>query len=246
MSEPQAAAATAAAPTTGTTTAAAGNPTGVDATTATPATATTNPTAASEQFIGDNILADADTVYDQRKTINAAPEDVWPWVVQWGKGRGGWYVPAKFEKALPEKYRSAPTINPEWQVLKVGDKVPDYGLGKKGNKDVEYHLEVVVIENQRALVYKGERLGMDFTWALLLENPSGTEAGSNASSADSNASASETVLHLRFRGKSQQTGWKAKVTQQIGKVTDGMMASAIFPGIADRVEQQEKKAKVTV
>lgn len=152
-------------------------------------------------------------------------------------------MPAKFEKALPEKYRSAPTIDPKWQVLKVGDKVPDYGLGKKSGDD--YHLEVAVIENQRALVYKGERLGQDFTWALLLETPGGTEATTNGSSADSTASATETVLHLRFRGKSQQTGWKAKVTQQIGKVTDGMMASAIFPGIADRVEQQEKKAKVT-
>lgn len=207
--------------------------------------ASAHPTAAtaSPQFIGDNILPDADTVYDQRKTINAPPEDVWPWVVQWGKGRGGWYVPAKFEKALPEKYRSAPTIDPKWQVLKVGDKVPDYGLRKKSNKDEEYHLEVAVIERQQALVYRGERMGMDFTWALLLETPSGTVVDNNASSADSTASATETVLHLRFRGKSLQTGWKAKVTQQIGKVTDGMMASAIFPGIADRVEQQEKKVK---
>lgn len=249
MAEPQTTTTTATAPssttadnvTTGATTAA--QPAATTGADATPAAAAAPP-ATSSQFIGDSILADADTVYDQRKTINAAPEDVWPWVVQWGKGRGGWYVPAKFEKALPEKYRSAPTIDPKWQVLKVGDKVPDYGLGSKGKKDAEYHLEVAVIENQRALVYKGERLGMDFTWALLLESPNGTAAGSTASSADSTASASETVLHLRFRAKSQQTGWKAKVTQQIGKVTDGIMASAIFPGIADRVEQQEKKAKV--
>lgn len=233
MSEPQTTTATA-APETATPTA--------DQTNTTTGATTTPATNPADQFVGDNILPGADTVYDQRKTINASPDDVWPWVVQWGKGRGGWYVPAKFEKALPEKYRSAPTINPEWQALKVGDKVPDYGLGgKKSGNDNDYHLEVAVIENQRALVYKGERLGMDFTWALLLETPSGKVA----SSGDSTSSATETVLHLRFRGKSNQTGWKAKVTQQIGKVTDGMMASAIFPGIADRVESQEKKAKVS-
>ncbi|CAN8101235.1 unnamed protein product [Discula destructiva] len=205
-------------------------------------------TPAPAQFPGDNILPDADTVYDQRKTINAPAEDVWPWLVQWGKGRGGWYVPSKFEKALPEKYRSAPTIDPKWQDLKVGDKVPDYGLGKKtkkGDAAVEYHLEVAALDNQRALVYKGERLGQDFTWALLLESPSGAAAGTTGSSADSTASAAECVLHLRFRGKSQQTGWKAKVTQQLGKVADGMMASAMFPGIADRVELQQKRATAT-
>lgn len=214
-------------------------------------TQTAAPTAAEEpmtipvRFPGDNILTDADTVYDQRKTIKASPEDVWPWLVQWGKGRGGWYVPSKVEKVLPEKYRSAPTINPEWQTLKAGDRVPDYGLKKKD--DAEHSLEVVLVESQRALVYQGQRLGQNFTWALLLETPSGSAAGTNSSSGDSIASATETVLHLRFRSKSQTTGWKAKVTSQLGKVADGMLASAMFPGIADRVEQQEKtqKAKAT-
>lgn len=196
-------------------------------------------TAGAALFPGDQILPGADTIYDTRKTINAAPEDVWPWIVQWGKGRGGWYVPSKLEKVLPEKYRSTPTINPEWQALKVGDKVPDYGVRKKGGD--EYHLEVAQVESQRALVYKGERLGMTFTWALLLETPNGQPA--NTSSGASTASATETVLHLRFRGKSSQTGWKAKVSLQLGKVADGIMASAMFPGIVDRVEQQEKKPK---
>lgn len=204
-------------------------------------------TPAVEAFPGDNILPGAEAVYDSRKTIAAAPEDVWPWLVQWGKGRGGFYVPSKIEKVLPEKYRSAPTINPEWQALKVGDTVPDYGLGKKGKKgdaDEEYNLEVVVVESQRALVYKGQRRGVDFTWALLLETPGGAAAGQTTGEADSTASATETVLHLRFRGQSQQTGWKGKVALQVGKVADGILASAIFPGITDRVVQQEKKAKI--
>lgn len=145
------------------------------------------------------------------------------------------------EKILPEKFRSTPTIVPKWQTLKVGDSVPDYGLGNK--KDSEAHsIEVALIESDRALVYKGERAGVNFTWALLLETPSGGPAG-NGSSAASTASATETVLHLRFRGKSNQTGWKAKVAVQVAKVSDAVMASAIFPGIADRVEPKAEKAK---
>lgn len=206
-------------------------------------TTITTPAATGPSFLGDSVIPDAEMVYDQRRTINGSPEDVWPWIVQWGKGRGGWYVPAKFEKVLPEKFRSAPTINPEWQSLSVGDRVPDYGLGggknKKGgdNKEAEYYLEVAMVENQRALVYKGDRMGIVFTWALLLEDSNGNPVESDTSSA------SETILHLRFRGKSQQSGWKGKVALQVGKVADGMMASAMFPGIVDRVEQQDKKEK---
>ena len=185
-----------------------------------------------------------------RVTVNAPPEDIWPWLVQWGKDRGGWYLPAKVEKILPEKFRSTPTIVPKWQTLKVGDSVPDYGLGgggggnkKGGDPAAEGHsIEVALIESDRALVYKGERAGVSFTWALLLETPGGAPAGA-ASSAASTASATETVLHLRFRGKSNQTGWKAKVAVQVAKVSDAVMASAIFPGIADRVEPKAEKAK---
>lgn len=142
------------------------------------------------------------------------------------------------EKILPEKFRSAPTIVSKWQTLKVGDTVPDYGLGKKDSDG--HNIEVALVESDRALVYKGERAGVNFTWALLLETPGGAAVGS---SADSTASATETVLHLRFRGKSNQTGWKAKVAVQVAKVSDAVMASAIFPGIADRVEPKPEKAK---
>lgn len=205
-------------------------------------TPTSPPAAATgPSFTGDDLLPDAEMVYDQRRAIKGSPEDVWPWIVQWGKGRGGWYVPAKFEKVLPEKFRSAPAINPEWQTLSVGDKVPDYGLAaaktKKDGKEAEYYLEVALVDNQRALVYKGDRTGINFTWALLLEDADGNLVGPE------NSSASETILHLRFRGRSQQSGWKGKVALQVGKVADGMMASAMFPGIVDRVEQHDKKDK---
>lgn len=133
---------------------------------------------------------------------------------------------------------------PKWQTLKVGDSVPDYGLGGKKESSAEGHsIEVALIESDRALVYKGERAGVNFTWALLLETPAGAPAGGAGSSAASTASATETVLHLRFRGKSTQTGWKAKVAVQVAKVSDAVMASAIFPGIADRVEPKAEKAK---
>ncbi len=40
-------------------------------------------------YPGDNVIPDAVMVYDQTQLINARPVDVWPWILQVGKGRGG-------------------------------------------------------------------------------------------------------------------------------------------------------------
>lgn len=40
-------------------------------------------------YPGDHVIPDAVMIYDQTKLISAPPSDVWPWVQQVGKGRGG-------------------------------------------------------------------------------------------------------------------------------------------------------------
>lgn len=40
-------------------------------------------------YPGDNVISDAVMVYDQTRHVNALPSDVWPWILQVGKGRGG-------------------------------------------------------------------------------------------------------------------------------------------------------------
>lgn len=57
-------------------------------------------------------------------TIDAPPEDVWPWVVQMGWGRGGWYTARWVDRLLfPANEPSATTVLPELQDLEVGDFV---------------------------------------------------------------------------------------------------------------------------
>lgn len=53
-------------------------------------------------------------------TINAQPEDVWPWIVQIGFGRAGWY---SYDWIDNLGKPSAKRIVPEWQELKIGDKI---------------------------------------------------------------------------------------------------------------------------
>jgi hypothetical protein len=64
-------------------------------------------------------------------TIDAPPEQVWPWIVQMGMGRAGFYTHEWVERPLGGYYaegHSATHIHPEFQDLKVGDLV-DYGGG---------------------------------------------------------------------------------------------------------------------
>jgi len=66
-------------------------------------------------------------------TIDAPPESVWPWIVQMGIYRAGFYTHDRVERAMfharyVEGKHSATRIHPELQDLKVGDLVP-YGGG---------------------------------------------------------------------------------------------------------------------
>ena len=53
-------------------------------------------------------------------TIDAAPERVWPWLVQLGGGRAGWYSWDVLDNAGRP---SAREVHPEWQQLAIGDHV---------------------------------------------------------------------------------------------------------------------------
>ena len=41
---------------------------------------------------GDDLVPHATTVMDRALTLPAPPEAVWPWLVQLGKRRAGWYL----------------------------------------------------------------------------------------------------------------------------------------------------------
>jgi hypothetical protein len=60
-------------------------------------------------------------------TIDAPPDEIWPWLVQMGSGRAGFYTHEWVERLHFITYadgHSSTLIHPEWQDLKVGDRVP--------------------------------------------------------------------------------------------------------------------------
>ncbi len=76
-------------------------------------------------------------------TIEAAPEDVWPWLVQMGFARAGWY---SYDR-LDQRGKSVDGIVADWQTLKVGDIMPTHPGGG---------FEVVAMEPGRSLVLRSD------------------------------------------------------------------------------------------
>jgi proline iminopeptidase len=61
-------------------------------------------------------------------TIAASPEQVWPWLVQMGWDRGGWYSWDQLDNAGRP---SATEIHPEWQDVAVGDQLSFWAPGRR-------------------------------------------------------------------------------------------------------------------
>lgn len=56
-------------------------------------------------------------------TIHAPRHDVWPWLVQIGEDRAGFYSYSLLERAVGADVHNADSIHPQWQRLQVGDTV---------------------------------------------------------------------------------------------------------------------------
>jgi hypothetical protein len=72
---------------------------------------------------GDGFVAEPARQCTRAITIDAPPERVWPWVVQLGADRGGFYSYDWLENLFGLGIHSADRIVPEWQQRRVGDLV---------------------------------------------------------------------------------------------------------------------------
>ncbi len=111
---------------------------------------------------GDDVLPRCESESTRAITINAPPEQIWPWLVQMGYGRGGWY---SYDQLDNGGQPSADYILPRYQDIRVGDMLPA-GVGDAPG----FHVVMVVPE--RALVLRmtyafGAYAG-DLVWVFAL------------------------------------------------------------------------------
>jgi hypothetical protein len=75
-------------------------------------------------YPGDGLLVNPKSFVNHAITIHAKPEQIYPWIVQLGAGKGGYYSYTWLETYLLNcPLVNAEQIHPEWQDLKVGDEV---------------------------------------------------------------------------------------------------------------------------
>ena len=160
-------------------------------------------------------------------TIAAPPREVWPWLVQLGYHRGGWYTYPWVDRHLFRMENpSAGRLVPELQHLAVGDRIPD------GPPDTAWY-DVVGLEPERSLVLHSTthlpvqwrenprvRAWVDWSWVFVLE-PVGT---------------SSTRLVLRMRGRCGPW-WLRLGFLGVIIPADFVMARSMLRGIAVRAEQ---------
>jgi hypothetical protein len=109
---------------------------------------------------GDALLADAKGRWTHAITIHASPAEIWPWLVQMGCRRGGWY---SYDGLDNGSVPSADRIHPELQQIAAGD------LMAWTPKAVEGFF-VAEIDAEHALVLRGNAGGLyRVTWSFVLE-----------------------------------------------------------------------------
>jgi hypothetical protein len=102
---------------------------------------------------GDEPGLAPDAYFTRAITIDAPPSVVWPWLVQMGQDRAGFYSNTWLENLVGADIHNADSIHPEWQHRSIGDSVPlarldlFFGVGAMGHSAIE------VLEPEQAIGY---------------------------------------------------------------------------------------------
>lgn len=113
-----------------------------------------------EPLPGDELVPDAVESATHAVTIQAPASAVWPWLVQIGQDKAGFYSYTWLENLVGCQMHNADHILPEFQRLQVGDEV---WLHPKAPP-----LPVLIVEPERALVM-GSNTEIPGTWGLYLK-----------------------------------------------------------------------------
>jgi hypothetical protein len=121
---------------------------------------------ATRSLPDDELVADAKVRWNHAITIRARPADIWPWLVQMGYRRAGWY---SYDGLDNGGVKSAERIVAEFQQIQVGDIFP-----MSPTEDDTFVVRVV--EPERALVLGDAAGGM--AWSSCSSRSTRTAPGS--------------------------------------------------------------------
>jgi hypothetical protein len=157
-------------------------------------------------LVGDDILGAGRFQRTHAVTLEAPAAQVWPWLVQMGARRAGWY---SYDGLDNDGMPSASAILPGLQRLSVGDIVPALPRSEGGFAVLRLERERALVLGDPSLLPGGRKSGgppWRTTWAFVLE-PIGTGA---------------TRLLVRARAEFAPTAWRAVARPILGLVHEVM------------------------
>jgi hypothetical protein len=98
---------------------------------------------------GDEFTPHTRGVCTRAVTINATPEQIWPWILQTGQDRAGFYSYTWLENLFRAKMRNTYELVPAWQDRRVGD---DLWLAYKKNYGGLARMTIARLDPFRAMV----------------------------------------------------------------------------------------------
>lgn len=164
---------------------------------------------------GDGMVSNPILVWNHAVTFSASPEQVWPWLIQMGDSRGGYYSYTFIQNLMSGQrlYINADSIYPEWQTPQ-----PWQGMV----------LDYLVLEDYRAnsyLLAAATPKALGFQWTLVFHLTP--------------LDATHTHLLVRHRiafpQSLNQSAWLGRVATLTGYV----MEKGMFDGIRRRVEGEK-------
>jgi hypothetical protein len=201
-------------------------------------------------YRGDDVITEPTALETRSIVIDAPPERIWPWLVQMGYGRAGWYS----YDAIDMTGGSTRDIVPRWQALAVGDIVPTHPGGgfvvrilEPGQALVLYSDTALVRDQSQAATASGDgdmpanlqatssflaaTQPMDFaaSWAFILEPVDATRT--------------RLIERFRVRFGADDRPW-TKATLPVVGFGVFLMVRRQLLGLRDRVEGMEPAAEV--
>jgi proline iminopeptidase len=179
---------------------------------------------------GDELVPDPTWTTNFSTCIGAGPADVWPWIVQIGYGRAGWYTWYPLDNG---GVGSADMLVPALQGLAVGDVVPDgpradegYGVWRVRTLDPERAM--VLFSRRRPMtgyeLQDGDPVApcIACSWAFVLRREA----------------VSRTRLHVRVRARvyADSSPLTARLAHWFFGIGDTVMENTMLDGIRARVE----------
>lgn len=187
---------------------------------------------------GDDLVPAPDLVATRAISIGAPCREVWPWVVQLGHGRAGFYSYDCLENLAGLEVQSAERVVPELQRLEVGDVV---------HLSRQVALEVALVERDRALVLSGEPGPTDPGEPLVLDDDGRTVTSTGGAPYEfswafvlvpSGEDSCRLVVRERYGYVSP---WAATVAEPVGWMSL-LMTQKMLRGIRDRVQGEAERS----